>query len=393
MLSMTKSLKKSVDQKAMQSGQGALGKTNLHIQNLVVDGLKGLKYAQECGDMPVNTTMHSVPYDQRILDTFARLCHIDSKLACAAVMLQGQELVVSYNLTSSSKDEPSYRTEVNDKIIALKNMVFDATITSDDLINHLLKSKHAFYFPKEYKEIFDKDKWGEEIKNCNTINDQTKNIIEGFFELALSSPADKEELIESINNINNAYEYIIQQVPQNDCADVLELLSSAQSRMLYFRERLMQDCTKIKDHLDNSCLNGVNITIIDNPNNRHAEVHLLEKAKDSYIGISKLSCYLCQSIISHYETQNSSVLHFGGSGIVYTVKKDQVPDMMCQDVELWSASMKKIVISTKTTYVDGLTGTSCDPAGQYAKLSPTAEDLLTPWLPVQIIGDDATADL
>lgn len=364
-VSQTKALE---DQKANQGGVAAGAKE-------IISGSVKMLLSEQCYNPGAIVRREhytdSNKYDNRIVDAFARLLYVldstsDRKNAvCASVAIMPNhdttKCYLSYNCTADHQ----MQEKVRDLFKKLKDCVEKKN--HDSLIQYCIAQRHKFY--------------------CPTIFTKTQiATLEEFLEIHNIQPLELKHFIankySSAQEIKNAYDVLYSTYSSKEnFANISEILKNAQNKMVDWRKRLERDCSKIIHNFKNSCLEYLqvdNIIFLPNPDKIHSELHVREKLKSEglyprYIGTSKLSCLVCDIVISGDEEANKTIIHAGGHGISYPF--DKLPTSVIEDKEM---TLLRGLLQRTTAFLPIDTERQAyeiDSARQYANFSPIDETI------------------
>ena len=349
-------------------------------------GIESMKIAQDSHlDVPKQDLIPNTQYSDRILDALARIFHGVS-LPCTAVCIVEDTLYVTYSVTGTNIATlyPKATTKAQ-KIHASLKFTIDNNKTYVDFRNWLLREEHKFYLSKE---IFDNEK-SLYIDETDLVLQQEIGLrkeIEDFLNLKGDELVGINVYYDSlINNLNTAYG-----LDNHKLKTIINYIDSAKSKMVYLKDRIDQDCYKIVKYYGSYGIANLKLEFVPNPGNLHAELNLRQKfaMNSGYIGISKLSCFLCDIFLKHEEELYGGNLHLGGHGIAFPMQNNDLPEMLFDEERkpvidtMFSLIAKAYRSSESSCY-------SVDNAMQYPPLSPRNEGLNEPWDPnVFIIPED-----
>lgn len=314
-------------------------------------------------------------YENRILDALARMMYVDDKdtvndqkqqLICCAVSIVRIEdrykFLISYNNSPAVAIQDGVKAALTKiKEVAAGNQSYT------DLVDYYLSINHYFYC-HEYKEALklniniDFSKLLEELRISEQISenefvDFARGFKEGgfayignFFRLVKHKPENYEgfneyvtkTLLDAKKEIVDDIEYWFEDscpvdtLNSDECKQkILGIVEELHKRKMFACNRLLQDCYKVISNFNKSILSKLfeidddSIEFLGGASEMHAELRIYEKyissSLRSYIGISKLSCWVCDIHIRFeeqvYADGESQILHFGTSDTVYPPTK------------------------------------------------------------------------
>ena len=171
----------------------------------------------------------------------------------------------------------------------------------------------------------------------------------------------------------------IENIGAAEKAQIKECLADAKSRMLYFRERLVSDCYKVKYCFDKDA--DLRKLVVDessycsNDKKIHAELNLRAFLKENniypvYVGISKPSCLTCHTQFQIDEEREVKLLHIGTHGVSYIIDSADLPDDTLFDSEFVFRITHRAFHKSS---VDNPQFRPIDPADQNLSISPIGE--------------------
>jgi|GEM_PF-4762588 len=360
----------------------------------VKGAVKVIYSRQVSGELEVTKTedhTQKIPYSLRLYDALARLFNDGT---CAAVSKVQDHLYISYNNTASGKD----KERVSEVLTILK----DQSKTYRDLFTYCMQQRQPHYNPKNYYRPDKKDK--DQGKKVIFDFDGYKNAIDGlvpdtsgadgtkfqedcvaFLKLSREVSNDFDEFMGIIGEINASYNNLctslneIENIGAAEKAQIKECLADAKSRMLYFRERLVSDCYKVKYCFDKDA--DLRKLVVDessycsNDKKIHAELNLRAFLKENniypvYVGISKPSCLTCHTQFQIDEEREVKLLHIGTHGVSYIIDSADLPDDTLFDSEFVFRITHRAFHKSS---VDNPQFRPIDPADQNLSISPIGE--------------------
>lgn len=273
-------------------------------------------------------------YDQRYLDAFARILHVHSD--CAAIMKEITAdkstlgLAIAYN-PLDKKEKGSNDKKVleilklesainmtisdNHKPTDIKKLIIQALQYSENYSpSKIFGIKIDLAFIREYSNFHVKLKAAErgiEQKIQNKIlleeGEEAKHY-EGQFVRYLEFIEGIKTLVKRVNH-------------EESSSFVGSSLSSSSSEHNIYKEiykvviRPINDTLKLINYLKKKNIVEVKIDIMDNKADTHAETALKILCPEAdYVGISKLSCVLCEAFLT---SEAVSINHRGESGAFF----------------------------------------------------------------------------
>ncbi len=311
-----------------------------------------IHHAQSTGDVVIyDRYQDTVEYKSMgIYDALARLLHLSHKFKSTAVAIVNvggvQTLYLSYNTNVDFKQKILIRDTFS--------KIQECSPSKDwkSLVLHCLEKNHKFYKPEEYHTLINSTDYLNKIGSSllryidGDCYDLFMGYIKDFLELAKDSTLDLKAIKTTITNTTKKLTEITSllsfiELP-DELAEIFDLLEQAASRIVYFRKRLIQDCYKLLKYSDKISLSSIedkNFIIIPNPDKVHCELNLREylyynkTLPRSYMGISKLSCFVCDTQFKLDEEATGTKLHAGGSGIAYPIEEKGIPASMRDEPE------------------------------------------------------------
>jgi hypothetical protein len=371
-------------------------------ETLVIQAVNLIKSDQSHGILAITPNIHDHtknPYSNRILDALARLFYVKEQqkphLGCCAVSLGKKDgvnkIYVSYN---SNPDEP-----VRESVGNLLDKINSCVISNNhkDLVAYCLEQGHYFYC-QEYKNhvnIMDmKSAIHGVIEEFNSIGvdcdtKEYMDLVAKFLNKVRDLlPKNFNELTDGKNTIKNEKENLINSFKnkmgsENEYfKEIEDIINTIVSRKLYFLGRLEHDCCKIVKYFKSSILASIkseNICFIPNKDKNHCELNILaEQKKDGdiqYVGISKPSCFTCDTQFRIEEKICGKILHAGSSGIVYPI--NSIPHIFLGQ----NSSFFNNILGMANQVNAGHSERKLDPADQYPRSLSPIEELM-------IVGDD-----
>mgnify|MGYP000656202619 CR=1 FL=1 len=376
------------------------------IHNAVRGTVKMIKASQESDPDLVKPYTHTLNYEDRILDTLARLFYFEKDKTTKKVTAAEKSCNCAVTIVeegSSRKYYISYNSTLDgayDKVKGLLDKISDSKSTHEDIVTYCLTQYHPFYFPGNYQTgIFD----GNIIKGKVDIaipeddscdeNQALKKSCKNFLDLATRKCVSYQELSDLVQAIQSGYNAIQECQAAVDSAlrDLVSpLIDESYERMVYFRKRLLQDAYKIKQHfkeVEDAVL--AEDSFVKNPGNIHSELNLREFLKQKgaypvYIGNSKLCCFTCHTqFLLDEEALNNKKLHYGTHGLAYALDDNTLPASCISDTVLLTRILAEQMQNSVDLNLGQNKGYVHDAALQYPPFSPF-EELFVP-----IVGEQA----
>jgi len=229
----------------------------------------------------------------------------------------------------------------------------------------LPKKKHSFYcktfevegnYGKDAKNVTSTVETALDSVECAYTEEKSafaslvKQFIKKLFQY---SPPDYNAFLGTNKWVTEQREKLFSKLsdcfyPEDTRDQIMSIIDTFISRKTYFWDRLKHDCLKVVQNFEQSPFATVPqdaVYVIDNPNKSHCELNIREKLKNehlypSYVGISKLSCMVCDTQFVMDEEHYNVVLHNGGSGKIWPI--EGLPNSIIRDpnIELLTKLIK-----------------------------------------------------
>lgn len=253
-------------------------------------------------------------YEFRYLDTLARIFDVKLKNPCTSVVpLKGKEGQLSIGIAFNTKSTPQTVADIKRTAGLLQAAINDETKIPSFMIEAISKSQCYIYCIGKIQE---------KLKACEKII-ITHPVIKGTLD-------EVGKLIKIVNTktenaVLKQYEIVLISLTELLKADFTGDETSIKLKKDIFDKKTLemlvrpyQDIQKIVKFFNKIGNNKIVYEIIDNPEGAHAELtassYYFAKNGNNpeYVGISKLSCYLCDELLN---VENQP--HRGGHGILY----------------------------------------------------------------------------
>lgn len=285
----------------------------------------------------------SLPYELRYLDTLARVFDVKLKNPCTSVvLLRGEKKQISIGIAFNTPSNPQTLADIKKMAELLQAAINDESYVSTFMMEALSKSQCYMHCIGKIQERL---KAYEGVIIANPLIQETLDVA-GTFVRFINTKVTKEVFKQYVVTLEKLSILLKANFTEDEVSATLraDIFDKKTLEMLI---RPYQDIQKIISFSNKMGIKLVTYEVVNNVEGAHAELaassYYFDKCGESprYVGISKLSCYLCDELLT-IENQP----HRGGHGILY-LKDYKLPNKYDS-----SAPLKEFLSSKLQEYLN-----------------------------------------